>query len=120
MKNFPRWQVDKEGGRNKKKQRKNPRLGTLAHELLNQLSVIQLACFSLRQQAVKGAAASSRDIDAIETAVLEAAERANAICAKLENSQSGEEERRPESLNLAPGAKTNVYPFPALSPGKNK
>jgi hypothetical protein len=71
----------------------------------------------LRQQAVKGDPPGSREVDAIETAVLEAAERANAICAKLDNSHS-REERRPDTLNSSSGGKTNVYPFPA--PGRNK
>src|SRR6476660_5415470 len=113
MEKFSRLPIDKRNGRSKKKQQKRkPRVGKLAHDLLNELSIIKLSCFRLRRQASSLTPAGVRDLDNIENAILEAAGVAETIREKLAGGQKEESERPVELVTSAPIAKTNVVPFP--------
>ncbi|MBM4262742.1 MAG: hypothetical protein FJ145_15095 [Deltaproteobacteria bacterium] len=101
--------------RTRKKQKRKPRVGKLAHELLNQMSVMQLSCFSLRQQLQKNPAINLRHLDAIEKTLSEAAELANTIQSRLANSTGDDNERTAEVEPMQIGSKANVYPFPKPS-----
>jgi hypothetical protein len=95
----------------KAKPKRQPQIGKLTHNLLNQLSVIQLSCFSLRQRLKKNPDFSLSELDAMEKAILEAAELSQTIYAKLK--ESGDRNQRGAELTAPlPASKTNVYPFP--------
>ena len=114
MEKFSRVPIDKRAGRRKKKQQKRkPRIGKLAHDLLNELSIIKLSCFRLRQQATNLTAAGARDLDTIENAITEAAGLAETIRENLAGGQNEESERPVGLVASNATGKTNVYPFPA-------
>lgn len=103
--------------RSSKKQKRKPRVGKLAHELLNQMSVMRLSCFSLRQQLQKIPAINLRHLDAIEKTLFEAAELADTIQRRLELSSDEDSDLRLESV---PAGQSKVYPFPRLAPDRGK
>lgn len=113
MEKFSRLAADKvkTPARSRKKQKRKPRVGRLAHELVNQLSVMQLSCFSLRQQLEKNPAIHLRHLDAIEKTLLEAADLANTIQSRIELAGEENSER---ALDVVPSqtGSTRVYAFP--------
>lgn len=121
MENFSRIVTGnvKAPSRSRNKQKRKPRVGKLAHELLNQMSVMQLFCFSLRQQLQNTPSINLRHLDAIEKTLLEAAELANTIQRRLE--LSGDEESD-QTLEIVPGkaGQRKVYPFPRQAPDRGK
>ena len=111
METFLQWpELKRRPEKSKARPKRQPQIGKLTHNLLNQLSVIQLSCFSLRQRLKKNPDFDLRDLDAIEKAILEAAELSQTIHAKLD--EAGERKERGAELNQPlPANKTNVYPF---------
>ena len=112
METFLQWPEEKRQrpGKSKAGPKRLPQLGKLTHNLLNQLSVIQLSCFSLRQRLKKNPDFDLGDLDAMEKAILEAAELSQTIHAKLDEA-GDRKERGAELIAPLPANKTNVYPF---------
>lgn len=119
MEKFSRFVTGKvkDPSRPRKKQKRKPRVGKLAHELLNQMSVMRLSCFSLRQQLQKTPSVNLRHLDAIEKTLLEAAELASTIQRRLE--LSGDEDSE-QTLEIVPtqAGQSKIYPFPRPDRGK--
>lgn len=122
MEKFSRLAPDKvkRPARTRKKQKRKPRVGKLAHELLNQMSVMRLSCFSLRQQLQKNSAVNLHHLDAIEKTLAEAAELANTIQARLEANETEDNERAVETVPAQQVGKTKVYSFPGVLPHHTK
>lgn len=121
MEKFSRLATDKvkAPARTRKKLKRKPRVGKLAHELMNQMSVMQLSCFSLRQQLRKDPAINLRHLDAIEKTLAEAAELANTIQARLDIN-SAEQDCSVEAIPAQQVGKTKVYSFPKALPHRTK
>jgi hypothetical protein len=97
MAKFSRQPEDKRQKQNKSKRKRQPQIGKLGDDLLNQLSVIQLSCFSLRKRLEAHPAVALREFDRIEKAVAEAADLTQMLCARIANSPADDSDQGGES-----------------------
>ena len=107
MGKVPRQPEAKRQKQNKTKRKRQPQIGKLGDDLLNQLSVIQLSCFSLRKRLEAHSAVTLREFDRIEKAVDEAADLTQRLCARIANSRtddSDQESSTPLLLNANKGS----------------
>ena len=109
MGKFSRQPEAKRQKQNKTKRKRQPQIGKLGDDLLNQLSVIQLSCFSLRKRLEAHSPVTLREFDRIEKAVDEAADLTQRLCARIANSPAddsdqGGESSAPLSINTSKGS----------------
>jgi hypothetical protein len=97
MGKVPRQPEAKRQKQNKTKRKRPPQIGKLGDDLLNQLSVIQLSCFSLRKRLEAQSAVTLREFDRIEKAVDEAADLTQRLCARIANSRTDDSDQGGES-----------------------
>ena len=122
MEKFSSWSEEKHPSRSKRKpkQKRVPQIARLAHDLLNQLSVIQLSGFSLRQRLKKTPEFDLRDLDSMEKAIFEAGELTNALCAELQDTAGEDNARGIEPMAPPSGSRNNVYALRRGTPNASR